>query len=74
MRIQLDPGQTQRLMDWAGRRSAAEIDEACEQSGYTLEVHFWALGPQAEAVAGVNRLDLGDVSFELVEEASPDSG
>lgn len=71
MRIQLDPDQTQRLMDWAGKRTAAEVEEACEPSGYTLEVHFWALGPQAEAVAGVNRLDLGDVSFELVDEGEP---
>lgn len=74
MRIQLDPDQTQRLMEWAGRRTAAEVEEACEPGGYTLEVHFWALGTHAEAVAGATGSILATCRLRWLMKPSPDGG
>lgn len=40
----------------------------CEPSGYGLEISICAAARWAEAIIGGERIDLGDVSVELIDE------
>jgi hypothetical protein len=69
IRIMLDPHQTSRLLKAAGEWTKAEIDADCESSGYSLIVTVCGpYGCCAAAQIGGDRLELGEVSFELVRE------
>lgn len=70
MQITLSAGQTARLLDAAGTHTAAEVDADCEPSGYVLEIAITSVERWAEAIIGGQRLDLGDVNVQLIEEGA----
>ena len=67
MQIQLNAEQTERLLDWSGKAGAAEVEADCEPSGYQLEISVWSGCSWVEAVGHGGRLDLGDVTVDLLE-------
>jgi hypothetical protein len=65
--IKLTVEQTDRLLAWAGAHTRAELDADCEPSGYFLEIAVaLSYGCSATARNSADRLDLGDVDFDLV--------
>lgn len=68
MQITLSAEQTARLLEWAGKTTAAEVEADCEPSGYMLEVAIGGFPSWAEAVGGGGRIDLGDVDVALIDE------
>lgn len=67
LHIRLSLEQTRQLHEWAARRTAAEVEAGCKPSGFYLEVAVSGGYPSTiEAIAGGERLDLGDVEVVLV--------
>lgn len=66
MQITLNPEQTARLLEWAGRTTHAEMEADCDASGYTLEISIMPGMRWAEAV-GRGRIDLGAVDVQLID-------
>lgn len=70
MQITLSAEQTAKVLEAAGKFAAAEWDADCEPSGYGLEISITSAARWAEAVIGGQRIDLGDVSVELIDEGT----
>lgn len=65
MHIKLDPGQTDRLLGWAGKHAAAEVEAGCEPSGYDLVIGVGGpYGCSVEARQGRAALDLGEAQVD----------
>lgn len=70
MQITLSVEQTENLLEAAGKWVEAEVNADCEPSGYGLEISITSGARWAEAVIGGQRIDLGDVSVELIDECT----
>lgn len=70
MQITLSTEQTAKVLEAAGKWVEAEVNADCEPSGYGLEISITAAAHWAEAVIGGERIDLGDVSVELIDEGT----
>lgn len=70
MQITLSTEQTATVLEAAGKWVEAEVNADCEPSGYGLEISITAAARWAEAVIGGERIDLGDVSVELIDEGT----
>lgn len=68
MRIALTPDQTARLLEWAGRGTAAEANADIEPSGYVLQVSVLPYACWADAKRGEDLLELGSVAVDLVSD------
>lgn len=68
MRISFTPDQTSQLLAWAHKGARAEVDVDCEPSGYVLQIEIGSIELNAVAVRGNERLDLGEVDVDLIED------
>lgn len=67
MQITLGTEQTARLLEWAGKGTAMEVEADCEPSGYTLEIAIGCFPARAEAVGIGGRIDLGEIEVRLLD-------
>ena len=65
MHIQLSPQQEAALLEWAARRTDAEVQADCEPSGYELTIAISPIDAEATARKGPDELCLGAVSVQV---------
>ena len=67
LRLDLSQERTQRLLEWAGALTQAEVDADCLPSGYELVISIGGpFGCDAEARKSGVHLALGEISCELI--------